>query len=386
MMFLKLNKIKQCLTSTNIIQLSNLSSLSSSSSETIINNLSTSPTIEHEQVKINQKRPHIPVMVNQVIEYLKPSPGEIFIDMTFGAGGHTTRLLDSTPDIKVFALDRDPLAHEYSHELAKKYPGQLIPLLGRFSELPNLLKKHKVLPNTIDGFLFDYGCSSMQFDIAERGFSLSKEGPLDMRMDGKRYPNDPTVADVLERASELDLYRIMKIYGQEKRARKIARAIVESRYTFKKLETTWELAELVESVINDEFRTDSIGRFSHSATKVFQAFRIFINNEMNEINYGIIIAEKYLKINGRLVTISFHSLEDTIVKRHLAGNISDNSPNMTPLKYINAARTFDDNEFINLTDVSWKMLHKHVILPTDEEIETNPRSRSAKLRAIAKIK
>lgn len=341
---------------------------------------------QQTHVKHKNRPAHTPVMANEVIEYMKPSPGEVFIDMTFGAGGHTSRLLDSTSDIKIFALDRDPIAHEYAQEMAKKYPGKLIPLLGRFSELPELLKKQKVLPNSIDGFLFDFGCSSMQFDVAERGFSLSKDGPLDMRMDSYRYPDEPTVVDVLERSSEIELARIMKIYGEEKYAKRIARAIIDSRYSFKKLETTWELGKLVESVTDNEIRTDQIGRFSHSATKVFQAFRIFVNNEMNEINYGIFIAEKYLKISGRLITISFHSLEDTIVKRHLSGNLTDNTANVSPLRYVNAAKTFDDDEFSILTDVSWKMLHKHVLLPSDDEIEQNPRSRSAKFRAIAKIK
>ncbi|XP_034941323.1 probable methyltransferase-like protein 15 homolog [Chelonus insularis] len=330
--------------------------------------------------------PHIPVMAKEVIQYLKPSEGETFVDMTFGAGGHTKRILQSAPNIKVFALDRDPVAHNYAKELAEKYPGQIIPLLGRFSELPALLKKKKVLPNTIDGFLFDFGCSSMQFDVADRGFAISKNGPLDMRMDGDRYPDEPTAADVLDRISEEHLYRVIKYYGEEKMARKIAQAIIETRYTYRNLRTTWELASLVNSVLEDEVRTDKLGRPTSKATKVFQALRIFVNNELNEINYGMIIAHKYLKLHGRLVALSFHSLEDTVVKRHLAGNVTDYVANRSPLRFTDCGRTFTDGEMEMITDSPWKMLHQHVILPNDQEVEENPRSRSVKFRAMAKVK
>lgn len=339
--------------------------------------------------KLSEKvstRPHTPVMVNEVIKYLKPSAGETFVDMTFGAGGHSTRIIESAPNIKIYALDRDPVAYNYAQAMAEKYPGQVIPLLGRFSELPSLLKEQRVLPNSIDGFIFDFGCSSMQFDVAERGFALSKDGPLDMRMDGFRCPDEPTAADVLERCTEQDLARIIKYYGEERQYKKIARALIEARYMFQSLKTTRELARLVESVLDKDFRTDRLGRFAHSATKVFQALRIFVNNELNEINYGILIAEKYLKINGRLITISFHSLEDTVVKRHLSGNITDNAANISPMRFQNYGKTFSHGQVVDMTESPWTMLHKHVILPSDEEIDENPRSRSAKFRAIAKVK
>lgn len=329
---------------------------------------------------------HMPVMTQEVVSHMKPSPGETYIDMTFGAGGHTIKLLEHTPDIKIFALDRDPVAHEFAKQLSQKYPGKIIPMLGRFSELPQLLQQHNIETNSIDGFLFDFGCSSMQFDVANRGFSLSKDGPLDMRMDGFRYPEQPTAADVLERATEEDLVRIIKYYGEEKRAKKIARAVVEARYRFRKLETTKELAQLVESALNGEIRMDSLGRFSHSATKTFQALRIFVNNELNEINYAILLAAIYLKLSGRLITISFHSLEDTVIKRHLSGNIIDNMANTIALRYANRGKVFDKSECEQLTRTPWKMMHKHVLTPTAEEVERNPRSRSAKFRAIVKVK
>ncbi|CAL7948580.1 unnamed protein product [Xylocopa violacea] len=204
-----------------------------------------------------QKAPHLPVMVNEVLKYLDPSPGKIIVDMTFGAGGHSIKILESSPDVKIFALDRDPLAHQYAQDLSEKYPGQIIPLLGRFSELPQLFCKHKINIKSIDGFLFDFGCSSMQFDIAERGFATSKNGPLDMRMDGFRCPSEPTAAEVLEKISEIDLVHILKVYGEEKQAKKIARAIIDARYTFRSLKTTQELAELVETVITEK-RVDKL--------------------------------------------------------------------------------------------------------------------------------
>ncbi|KAL6256012.1 hypothetical protein P5V15_013247 [Pogonomyrmex californicus] len=334
----------------------------------------------------SDKNLHVPVMAQEVLTYMAPSPGKVYIDMTFGSGGHASKLLESSPNIKIFALDRDPLAYEYAKKLSQKYPGQIIPLLGKFSELPQLLKEYKITKNSIDGFLFDFGCSSMQFDTANRGFSLSKDGPLDMRMDGFRCPDQITATDVLEKAKEDDLARIIKIYGQEKRAKKIARAIIDARYMFRKLETTKELAQLIESTLDGEIRRDSLGRFSHSATKTFQALRIFVNNELNEINYGILLAQIYLKLSGRLITISFHSLEDTIVKRHISGNITDNVANTVALKYANYGKVFDKDEYEKLTEIPWKMMHKHVLTPTAEEIEINPRSRSAKLRAIMKVK
>ncbi|XP_018317303.1 probable methyltransferase-like protein 15 homolog [Mycetomoellerius zeteki] len=329
---------------------------------------------------------HVPVMAQEVLTYMAPSPGKMYIDMTFGAGGHATKLLEHLPDIKIFALDRDPLGYECAKQLSQRYPGQVIPLLGKFSELPQLLQPYNIKENSIDGILFDFGCSSMQFDTASRGFSLSKDGPLDMRMDGLRCPKQLTAADVLERATEEDLACIIKVYGQDKHAKKIARAIIDARYMFRKLETTKELAQLIESTLDGEIRKDSLGRFSHSATKTFQALRIFVNNELNEINYGILLAQVYLKLSGRLITISFHSLEDTIIKRHISGNITDNVANAVALKYAHYGKTFDKDEFERLTKIPWKMMHKHVLTPTAEEIETNPRSRSAKLRAIIKVK
>ncbi|KAK9730108.1 MraW methylase family [Popillia japonica] len=289
-------------------------------------------------------------MLEEVLQYLKPSTNQVILDMTFGAGGHSQRILESGENIKLLALDRDPNTQVHMKNLGITFPGQLTPFL------------------------------------AGRGFSLSKDGPLDMRMDGNRFPDLPTAAEILARANELDLARILKVYGEEKQAKKIARAIVEARYLFRNLNTTGELADLVDSVCNEQVRVDKLHRRAHNATKTFQALRIFVNNELNEINYGLILAHKYLKIGGRLVTISFHSLEDTIVKRHLMGNLIENIPNQLPLKYLNCGTIASKDILDKVMEANWKCLNKHVILPTDEEVESNPRSRSAKLRAAIKLK
>lgn len=329
---------------------------------------------------------HIPVMINEVTDALNIQSGQTIMDMTFGAGGHSKQILEKAENIRIIAVDRDPLAHSYAVKLAEQYPEQIIPLLGRFSEIPALLKCNSIDQNSIDGMLFDFGCSSMQLDQENRGFSLSKNGPLDMRMDANRIENQLTAADVIALADEEDLYKIIKYYGEEKNAKKIARALVQARYLFKRLKTTQELADLVASVSEDEIRFDKIQRRSHPATKTFQAFRIFVNNELNEINYGLLIAQKYIKLGGRIVALTFHSLEDTIVKRHLFGNLIENSANPLPLKYSSHNVSIDKSVMEEVFESNWKSLYKRVLVPKYEEVESNPRSRSAKLRAAIRIK
>ncbi|KAG8257577.1 probable methyltransferase-like protein 15 homolog [Homalodisca vitripennis] len=330
--------------------------------------------------------PHCPVMASETVCYLKPSDGDLVIDMTFGAGGHTKHLLEFCPSLRIIALDRDPVAFSYAQKLADLYPNQITPLLGKFSELPALLAKLNIKQNSVDGILFDFGCSSMQFDVAERGFSLSKDGPLDMRMDGDRFPNTPTASDVLAMSDEEDLIKIFKVYGEEKLAKKIARGIVEARYTFKTFRSTRELADFISGICDKDYRLDKMQRNAHIATKVFQALRIFVNNELNEINYAMIVAQRYLKVGGRMVTICFHSLEDTIVKRHIAGHTVDNSVSKLPQKYINYAKSHDLEAVEEVLASPWSMIHRHVITPTEDEVIINPRSRSAKLRAAVKLR
>lgn len=347
-----------------------------------IRNIRKFTTSTHDENVTNM--PHTPVMANEVLQYLKPEKDHTILDMTFGAAGHSRKILESAPNVKLIALDRDPIAIKHAEELSQEYPNQVVAVLGRFSDLPKLLKENNIRQNSIDGILCDFGCSSMQFDSAERGFSLSKNGPLDMRMGCNE--DSPTAAEILAKATEEDIYKILKYYGEEKQARKIARAIVDARYLFKNLTTTQELADLVESVCTDEFRVDKIQRKAHVATKTFQALRIFVNNELNEINYGMIVSQHYLKIGGRLVTLTFHSLEDTIVKRHLFGNLIANAANPLPLKYSSMASNVSFDFSVDEITSSWKSLTKHVLIPKFEEIEENPRSRSAKLRAAIRVK
>lgn len=341
-------------------------------------------TIVRKPAASDYNIPHVPVLADQVIKFLKPEDSKLIIDMTFGAGGHTRRFLEKSKTLKIICLDRDPLAYNYAKQLKHEYPDQIIPLHGKFSDLPDLLSIHGINQNSVDGIFFDFGSSSMQFDNPERGFALSKEGPLDMRMDNTDSES-VTAADVLAHASENDLKKILKIYGEEVHSKKIASALVEARTTYGKLVKTSQLRDLVAAVLGDEIRCDKLGRYAHSATKVFQALRIFVNNELNEINYGMVVAHRYLKIGGIMVALSFHSLEDTIVKRHITGNVFENVANKLPLQFYSFNTVFKEDALVQMQPSSWRAINKHVILPDAEELDLNPRCRSAKLRACVKI-
>lgn len=335
----------------------------------------------------SEMRNHNPVMAKEVIEYLAPKENQVFLDMTFGAGGHSRKILEKSPKVRVLCLDRDPLAYDLAKELQEEYPGRVIPLLGKFSELPKLLSNIKVPKNSLNGVLMDLGVSSMQLDTPERGFMLSADGPLDMRMDRNRNSDQITAACILQHIDEGSLYKVLKFYGEEKNSRKIARALVESRHMFRKLDTTKELAELVMSVIGQEYRLDKLQRPSHPATKTFQALRILVNNELNELEYGLRLAHYYLQPGASLVTISFHSLEDTIIKRHITGMDVDKTPLSIGSgvgKHRSSLSTSSVVEMESMMKKPWTPLDKHVILPSEREVQKNPRSRSAKLRAARK--
>ncbi|XP_055858950.1 probable methyltransferase-like protein 15 homolog [Episyrphus balteatus] len=345
-------------------------------------NILTKLFLPYSNAAATDNRPHIPVLFEETINYLDAGPSKVFIDMTFGAGGHSRGILQKAPDATIYALDRDPIAHEHSKQLAAEYPaGQIIPLLGKFSDLPQLLKERNVKQGTFDGIVFDLGVSSMQFDESERGFSHSKNAFLDMRMGHEQI----TAAEFLAKIDEPDLAKILRVYGGEKAAKRIARTIVESRSTIGKTETTKQLADLVASSVSQTYRVNKLQRRSHVATLTFQAIRIFLNNELNEINYGMILAQRYLKKGGRLVIITFHSLEDTIVKRHINGNIIEGMANPVPLKYSGHDMVHDQDVMESLAEKTWKQLHKHVIVSSEKEVSENARSRSAKLRAVEKI-
>ncbi|XP_062052357.1 12S rRNA N4-methylcytidine (m4C) methyltransferase isoform X3 [Lepus europaeus] len=187
---------------------------------------------------------HVPVMVDEVVRCLAPQKGQVFLDMTFGSGGHSRAILQKESDITLYALDRDPTAYAIAEQLSDLYPKQIRAMLGQFSQAEALLTKAGVQPGTFDGVLLDLGCSSMQLDAPERGFSIRKDGPLDMRMDGGRYPDMPTAADVVNALDQQALASILRTYGEEKHAKKIASAIVQARSIYP-ITRTQQLASIV---------------------------------------------------------------------------------------------------------------------------------------------
>lgn len=358
---------------------------------------------------------HIPVLAQEITKILSPKDGQCFLDLTFGGGGHTKHLLSTNKKITIFTLDRDPYAFEKAEILAKTieqnnhFGQKIIPMLGRFSEIDDLLKKIQIPYHSFDGAIMDLGASSFQYDNPQRGFSFRNDGPLDMRMDGERNQRLPSAADIINTLNADELAKIFKVYGEERHAKKIAQTIVDSRFLMKRLNTTRELAELVQSVLsrsNDISATrDKIGRPIHPATKIFQALRIFVNNELNELNSVIPVLSKYLKISeesddkdddnefiaqkrsngGLLAIISFHSLEDRIVKSHFV-NQSDNNLILPPKSndYI-IHPTINDIYQTPKSLKIWKFYQKKFQLPTETEILLNPRARSAKLRVGLRI-
>ncbi|GAV02150.1 hypothetical protein RvY_12751-2 [Ramazzottius varieornatus] len=322
---------------------------------------------------MHDKRPHIPVLCKEVLDCFcrldnLADNGPFFLDMTFGAGGHTAALLDTFPECRVVALDRDPSVLEYAMQLQEKYPERLLPIIGKFSEIPELFKQHMV-NKPFDGILLDAGCSSMQMDQSSRGFAFSHpESPLDMRMEGQTSSSSITAADIVNRMNEENLLSLFKKYGEEKQAAKIARAIVESRFMMKRIETTGDLADVVYDV----------------------ALRIFINDELNELDYAMAIAHKLLRPRGIFVGITFHSMECKIVKENLHSAdwrnrlLHDRNNPVGARVYQNQAKWLPKEDVLDAMQFRWTAINKHVITPTDEEIDYNPRSRSAKLRAAMK--
>ncbi|RXG70990.1 putative methyltransferase-like protein 15 [Armadillidium vulgare] len=320
----------------------------------------------HEMHKDKYKS-HTPVLAKEAVNALNVNENGIYLDMTFGAGGHSEAILENFSNVVVYALDRDPETKKFSEELKQKYPSRFHYMLGKFSDLSDLLSQKGISGNFFNGVLMDLGVSSMQFDTPSRGFMLSQNGPLDMRMGGISDEDTPSAAQILSHIDELSLYKVLKYYGQEKRARLIARGIIESRILFKSLKTTKELAQLVESL----------------------ALRILVNDELNQLDYGIRVAHYYLQPSGILAAISFHSLEDTILKRHITGHGLDKTPDSIGQAIwkssLNHMKTYSQNELSEGILKPWNSHLKHVLVPSPEEMEDNPRSRSAKMRVASKI-
>ena len=297
---------------------------------------------------------HIPVLGRQAVELLNPREGGIYVDATFGAGGYSRAILEIA-GTGVIGIDRDRSAIAGGFDLVDRSAGRLTLVEDRFSNLADICAACGF--PSVDGVVMDVGVSSMQLDEAGRGFSFRNDGPLDMRMghDG------PTVADVIAKASETDLANIIYIFGEERHSRGVARAIVAARKQAP-IATTRALADIVSKVVRSK-----PGEI-HPATRTFQGLRIFVNQELDELRLALAAAERVLKPGGRLVVVSFHSLEDRIVKNFLserakAGGGSRHQPEIAQLP------------------PSFVVLTKRPVTADDDEISANPRARSAKLRA-----
>jgi 16S rRNA (cytosine1402-N4)-methyltransferase len=305
---------------------------------------------------------HVPVMLREVIEALQPRDGGRYIDGTFGGGGYTTALLDSA-DCAVIAIDRDPDAIEAGRALAERYAPRLTLIEGRFGDMAELLDAEGV--DAVDGVALDLGVSSMQFDRAERGFSFRGDGPIDMRMEKRGR----SAGDLVNQSEESELADIFWRYGEERRSRRVAHAIVEKR-ALKRLETTCELADIVRRAVG------AIGRDeSDPATRVFQALRIAVNDELGELERGLAAAESVLAPGGRMAVVSFHSLEDRAVKdfvRGRSGRLPGPSRHAPPRAGEPPAATLRD-------------LTRRPLAPSEEEVAANPRARSARLRVAEKL-
>ena len=302
---------------------------------------------------------HVPVLLPQMLQALAPRDGERFIDGTFGAGGYSHAILAAAPGARVLGIDRDPTALAAGRAIAESHQGRLTLVDGRFGDLDGLAAAAGFAP--ADGVVLDIGVSSMQLDDPERGFSFQGDGPLDMRMSA----SGPTAADVVNTAEEAHLADILFHLGEERSARGIARAILARRQQQPFMRTS-ELAQLAARVLG---REKIAGR--HAATRTFQALRIYVNDELGELARGLSAAERVLAPGGRLVVIAFHSLEDRLVKRFLRERAAPEEQGSRHLPPQTGARPAPSFRFLNHRPVS----------PTDKEIATNPRARSAKLRA-----
>jgi 16S rRNA (cytosine1402-N4)-methyltransferase len=301
-------------------------------------------------------RPHIPVLLSQVLSALHVKAGETYLDGTFGAGGYSSAMLEAA-DCKVLALDRDPTAVATAGPLVERYAGRLTVVESPFSAMAGVW--HGNYTAQADGIVLDIGVSSMQIDQPERGFSFMTDGPLDMRMGAEGL----SAADILNTAGETEIADILYQYGEERRSRHIAKAIVAARAE-KKFSRTLELANLVEKVIGRK-----PGDPKHPATRTFQALRIAVNNELDELTAALEAAEQMLKPGGRLVVVTFHSLEDRIVKDFLRER-SDRAAR--------GSRFLPEEK---KSSPRFRLVNQRALSPSEEEISANPRARSARLRA-----
>ena len=297
---------------------------------------------------------HYPVLLNEIISIITPQYGGTFIDCTFGQGGYSKKILDY-PDTKVIAIDRDIESIKKAENIQEKFENRFLFKNIKFSQLTNL----KLKKEDIKGIIFDLGYSYTQIKDPKKGLSFDFSGELNMKLG----INEFSAKEVINKLEEKELLKIFKYFGEEKESKKIARNIVEDRKS--KEITTEELVRIIESTKKKK------NHKTHSATKVFQALRIFVNKEISELIYGLINAAKVLKKDGIIAVVTFHSLEDKIVK-YFFKSLSENT---SVSRYLPK-----EDEKINL----FKLINKKPIIPSQKEINENPPSRSAKLRYVVK--
>lgn len=301
--------------------------------------------------------PHAPVLLSEVLDVLSPKDGGVYVDGTFGAGGYTRAILESAR-CTVWAIDRDPGAQARGAELAKLFPGRMTVLTGCFGDMRDLLAGVGV--TRVDGIALDIGVSSMQLDEADRGFSFRADGPLDMRMSR----TGQSAADVVNTMAEAELADLIYQLGEERASRKVAKAIVEARAAAP-LTRTLQLADVVRGVVRPS--KDGID----PATRTFQALRIYVNDELGELDRGLAAAEALLKPGGRLAVVAFHSLEDKRVKAFLQARSGDRPRPSRHMPDVGG----------DAVEPTFRLLKRGAIKPTADEQRRNPRSRSARLRA-----
>ncbi len=304
---------------------------------------------------------HQPVLLKEVIANLKPEKDGTYLDGTFGAGGYSRAILEAA-QCNLFAIDRDESAKKFAEKLTKDFPDRFVFLSGQFSESERLLNEQAA--TKLDGMVFDIGVSSMQLDDRSRGFSFDSEAKLDMRMDQNSFPS---AFEVVNESSEKELAQIIKEFGDEPKARQIAKRIIAAREA-KPITTCQDLAQIVRSLYYGYSKTDP-------STRTFQALRIFVNQELEELKAALASSLTLLKKGGRLVVVSFHSLEDSIVKNFLK---EESGLSQTFSRYQPISEQQDSPK-------NFHILTKSAISPTAEEIAANPRARSAKMRVAVRI-
>lgn len=312
---------------------------------------------------MTQTAAHLPVMLNEVIATLSPKDGEVYVDGTFGAGGYSRAILDSA-NCRVIGIDRDMSALDKANDMKEAYGDRLLLVHGAFGDVKSHLAELGF--EKIDGFVLDIGVSSMQIDQPERGFSFRFDGPLDMRMDTS---SGQSASEVVMQTKEDDLANLIYKYGEERLSRRIAKEIVKARAEMPIAQTA-QLAEIVRACVPRSSK-DGID----PATRTFQALRIAVNDELGELERALSAAPEILNEGGRLIVVSFHSLEDRIVKntfKALTGRTSSASRHSLEVSPQDQIKP------------SFSAFNRKPILPTQDEIKVNARARSAKLRAVVK--